>query len=408
MQKIIANVTNNNFNALGKKCRLKINQKQKIKELGAEILKKGTLILRHLTPEKSIKTAKEYGKTMGNILEKIEIKKEVEKKILSEFCKNIKTDEVIGYDLTDEIHPYSDLEAKAGMENNATVFDGSRRRREKGFFLHGVGTTDFLLRLESHASGKEFLPQKRKEILEEILPVLRNKGIWAFDRGNDDEKLFSYLNEKAVKFIVRLKENRKICICETGEITNVKDLKAGRYEVYVRNSGGFKKGKTNGKGFNTENKYILLKKEHLKNKKPILMICSRYLEKLSDEELIEKYLKRWGVETQFRKVKQLYMLESVQIRNWKRRENLLALVLFVHFLNRKLQNKLKIAKDNAKKWALETWLCLKKFLKKKSKTYNAYSFTEFIRTQIPEKLCFYLRSKNTVNHFKTTQIKLFN
>ena len=93
------------------------------------------------------------------------------------------------------------------MENNSTVFDGSQRRREKGFFLHGVGTKDFLLRLDSHAAGKEFLPQKRKEILEEMLPVLKNKGIWAFDRGNDDEKLFSYLQKRNTKFIVRLKES---------------------------------------------------------------------------------------------------------------------------------------------------------------------------------------------------------
>lgn len=183
MQKVIANVTNNNFNALSKKCGLKKNQSQKLKQLGTEMLRKGTLILRHLVPEKSKKTAKEYGKMMGNMLENIDIEKEVQKRILSNFSQRIKKDTVIGYDLTDEIHPYSDLEAENGMENNSTVFDGSKRRREKGFFLHGVGTADSLLRLDSHESGKEFLPEKRKEILEEMLPSLNGKGIWAFDRG---------------------------------------------------------------------------------------------------------------------------------------------------------------------------------------------------------------------------------
>ena len=207
--------------------------------------------------------------------------------------------------------------------------------------------------------------------------------------------------------MVRLKENRNICLCETGEIRKVKDITAGRYEIYVKKSGGFKKGETDTNGFETKNKYILIKKEYLKGKKPILLLASTNLEKFSDEELIEKYLGRWGVETQFRKVKQLYKLESLQIRNWKRRKNLLAVLLFTHFLNGRIEKKLESAKKEAKTWALATWMFLKKFLKKKSKNYNSYSFTEFLRTQIPETLSFHLRVKSHNKHSRTTQIGFF-
>ena len=46
------------------------------------------------------------------------------------------------------------------------------------------------------------------------------------------------------------------------------------------------------------------------------------LEKIDIEKEIQKNTcKDGGVETQFRKVKQLYKLENLQIRNWKRRKN---------------------------------------------------------------------------------------
>jgi hypothetical protein len=85
----------------------------------------------------------------------------------------------------------------------------------------------------------------------------------------------------------------------------------------------------------------------------------------------------------------------------------LALLLFVHFLNGKLKRKIQDSKEKAQKWALETWEVLKNFLNKKSKTYNDYSFTEFLRTQIPKSLFFYLRVKKPNSQFKTAQQELF-
>ena len=295
------------------------------------------------------------------------------------------------------------------MENISKIFDGSKRKRETGFFLHGVGTNKYLLRLDPHKTGYEFLPQRRKIILNQMLPKLEKKGIWAFDRGNDDEKLFSFLNKKEIKFVVRLKKKRIICICQTGEISNTQDLPEGRYEVYIKKSGGFKKGRTDKNGFDTKNKYFFIKKKEKKrvnSQKEIFLLCSTNLEKISDTDLVQKYLERWGVETQFRKIKQMYRLEKTQIRNWKRKKNLLALLLFVHFLNTQIRSKLEQAKEISEKWALETWQHMKIFLQKQSKTYNPYSFTAFLRTQIPKNFFFYLRVKTSNPKLCTTQTQL--
>ena len=60
--------------------------------------------------------------------------------------------------------------------------------------MHGVGISDFLMRLDIHNQDKETLPQRRKIIIEEITNKIGHKGIWAYDRGNDSGDFFRYLN----------------------------------------------------------------------------------------------------------------------------------------------------------------------------------------------------------------------
>ena len=241
-----------------------------------------------------------------------------------------------------------------------------------------------------------------------MIPYLEGKGIWAFDRGNDDEKLFSYLTKMNIRFIVRIKENRSFCICDTGEIFSAADLPEGRHVVYVKKSGGKKKGQTDALGYETKHKYLVIKKKHLQDKKPIIILCSLSLENFSDEELIEKYLERWGVENQFRKIKQMYSLESILLRKWKRRKNFTALILFIHFLSGIIKQKLEKGKDKAQLIFLIAWESLKNFLKKESKSYNDYSFLAFLRTQIPKKLTFFLRTKCPQNQSIPTLFDSYN
>ena len=395
---MIVNVINNNFNRLIQKSGVTLPQGRKLKELGIQILKEGEVQLRKLKVDSKKSTAKKQGELFGNMLQKGDITSGVNQMIFSRFIRGLEEDDTIAYDLTDEAHPFVDLEAKKGLENVTPVFDGSRRRKEKGFVHHGVGTGKYLLRLDIHNPDTEFLPQKRKEILEEMIPKLHGKGIWAFDRGNDDEKLFSYLSGKNIRFIIRIKENRDFCICDTGEIFSAKNLPEGRYEVYVKKSGGKKKGKTDTLGFDRKHKYLVIKEKHLEEKNPIILLVSTSLKKFSNTELIGKYLQRWGVENQFRKVKQLYNFESILIRKWKRRKNMTALILFIHFLSGIIKQKLEQGKNELNLVFLIAWESLKSFLKKESKDYNDYSFLAFLRTQIPKKFSFFFRFKYPSNN----------
>lgn len=397
MQKIITNVINNNFNVLIQKSGATVPQGKNLRLLGTQILKTGEVHLRKLKNSSKKTTAKKQGELFGNILEKVDIAPTVNNIVFSRFLKEVENDTVIAYDLTDEAHPHVDMQAEKGMENVSDIFDGSKRRREKGFVHHGVGTEKHLLRLEIHESKKKFLPQTRENILKEMIPPLKGKGIWAFDRGNDDQKLFQYLSEKKARFIVRIKENRKFCICDTGEEYTAKNLPEGRHEVYVRKSGGKKKGATDKLGYDTKQKYLVIKEKNLKKYAPIVLLTSISLGTFSNAELVKKYLERWGVENHFRRVKQMYGLENVLIRKWKRRINFTALILFVHFLTVVIQRKLEIGKEALQEVYLVAWESIKNFLRKESKSYNTYSFVAFIRAHFPKKLSFFLRTKNTVD-----------
>lgn len=398
MEKFITNVINNNYNSVLKASGCSNPQGKTLKKLGTQILKKGTVVLNHLADENSSVPVEDQSEAYGKVLEKVDLTKIVQEKILSRFLKEMKTNTVIAYDLTDEIHKHANLN-KNGMEKITKILDGSERRSENGFAIHGVGTDKHLLRMDYHDAEASFLPQVRKEILDDLLAKFKGKGIWAFDRGNDDEKLFRYLSDKQARFIVRLQKNRLLCLVETGEEMTVGDLSLGRHEVYVRISGSLK--------YDLTQKYWIIKAQPIKEKDPITLLFCEALTEFSDKEIVKMYLKRWGVENQFRRIKQLYKLEDMQVRKWKRRKNLMALTLFSHFLTKVIQEKFDHEKKKTEPVFFLAWNEMKAFLKRACKTYNDYSFVDFLRTKIPEKLNFFLRVK-IKNPISSNNLTLFH
>ena len=383
MEKFITNVINNNYNSLFKALDCTKPQRKNLKKLGTQILKKGTVVLNHLADDKG-KNVEDQSEIFGNALEKTDLVQTVNKKIMSRFLKEMKDDTVVAYDLTDEIHKYADPD-KQGMEKVRKVLDGSTRSIESGFQMHGVGTDKFLLRMDYHDSDRNYLPQIRREILDELLRNFNGKGIFAFDRGNDDEKLFSFMYDKNGKFLNRLQTNRLLYLPKTNEEFNVGSLPLGRYEVRVKKSGS--------QYFDLKRKYWVIKYQSPKSSEPITILFPKSMIEFSDKEIVKMYLERWGVENQFRRVKTLYKLESMQVRKWQRRKNITALVLFSHFLTKIIQNKLEQEKSKAESFFFLAWNELKEFLKHVCKTYNDYSFVDFLRTKIPKKLNFFLRVK---------------
>lgn len=398
MEKFITNVINNNYNSVLKASGCSKPQGKTLKKLGTKILKKGTVVLNHLADKNSSVPVEDQAEAYGRVLEKVDITNVVQEKILSRFLKEMKPDTVIAYDLTDEIHKYADLK-KNGMEKITKILDGSERRPENGFAIHGIGTDKYLLRMDYHDAEAKFLPQVRKEILDELLEKFKGKGILAFDRGNDDEKLFRYLSDKQARFIVRLQKKRLLCLTETREELKVEELPLGHHEVYVKTSGSAK--------YDLSRKYWITKAQPIAEKEPITLLYCEALTKFSDKEIVEMYLERWGVENQFRRIKQLYKLEDMQVRKWERRKSLMALTLFSHFLTKVIQEKFDKEKKKAEPAFFLAENEMKAFLKSVCKTYNDYSFVDFLRTKIPEKLNFFLRVKNK-NPLSSNNLTLFH
>lgn len=353
----------------------------------------GTPVLRKLGDRKT-SNAKKESERFGRHLQNVNITDAVNDYTLRKATSVFKKNDVIAYDLTDISKPCSkgiekgiegekekERKERKGMEWVTPCFDGSKRKGGFGSTLHGVGIGELLLRLRVHNGNKEFLPKVRKSILDDIIGVFGSKGVWAFDRGNDDKKLFRYLNEKEIdgktgniKFIVRLKKNRDIILKDTGETMKLEEMRCGKYEVHIRDDHG---------RVDTKNTYLLVVRRHCKKyKTPIRLLCSINLKGISNKILVKKYLNRWGVENSFKRIKSLYSLESIRVMKKKRFVTLTALIQFVSVISAKLYAKTEKTTSFLVSHMKAAYM---KYLRKESLTYNLHSFGTFLRTIIPRR-----------------------
>lgn len=374
MNKYITDMIRNNTNALCKKTDCTAPQRTAIQQIVNGLFVKGTPVLRQLGDRKT-SSAKKESERFGKHLEQVDIEDAVNANVLKKGISVLGENDVIAYDLSDIAKNCSKGIRKKtgkGMEWVGGCFDGSKREKAYGVALHGVGIGELLLRLKTHNSAKEYLPQIREEIIEDMTKTIGNKGIWAFDRGNDSKILFRFLQSKKLKFIVRLQKNRDIALKDTGEVMKPEQMKNGRYEVYIRDDHG---------KIDTKNTYLLVIRRHCKKyTTPIRLLCSTNLKEFGDKTLVKKYLHRWGVENSFKRIKSLYLLESIRVMKTKRLITLISLIQFVSLLSSKLYEK---TEKSLCFLSSEMNTMYRKYLKKESLTYNLHSFGTFLRTVIP-------------------------
>jgi len=190
IQKYTADTIRNNIVSVCNHATCTLPQRKAIKLIVCGLIENGSTILNQLTREEEKATTKKQAEKLGKHLGNINLTESVNKVTLNKTVKYIGDDTVIGYDLTD----IAKVSAKK-MQGISEIFDGSKREKANGYTLHGVGTSDFLMRLDIHNQNKETLPQRRKQIIEEITKKTKRKGIWTFDRGNDSGDFFRYLNQ---------------------------------------------------------------------------------------------------------------------------------------------------------------------------------------------------------------------
>ncbi|MBU1719312.1 MAG: transposase [Bacteroidetes bacterium] len=324
---------------------------------------KGTPILRHLAQNERISVKKQgdkYSYHLGNI----ELKQKVEKSALNKVRNHMRKNTVIAYDLTD-----ISKESARKMEKISRVFDGSKRKTTNGYTLHGLGVNGILLKLEVHEGAEYTQNQIRKKIVKEYSQKFEQKGIWVFDRGNDDKAFFKYLRHKRnAQFVARLRSNRGVVVKKTGAIMKVENLPVGNYQVYLMN-----KQNTD---VDLRAEFTLVISSHLdEDKQPIRLLAS-LKHTYSSEEIVNIYLQRWGIENIFKRAKQKFNLEKIRVLNYRKFVNLIALIQFA--INVSTITFIKIQKST---YSLISGVLIyyKKFLKLKALTFNLDSFISFIK-----------------------------
>lgn len=375
---------------IGNKCRsiftdLSLPQKKNLAEVLRGLFVEATPILRHLAQNKEI-SAKKQGNKYSHHLGNVDLQRKVEDFSLKAVTHEVRKNTVIAYDLVDISKP-----SARKMERLSRVYDSSEGRVEPGFLLHGVGVNNLLLKLRFHNNDKEFLGQVRKLILEELTQAFGGKGIFVFDRGNDDEKLFrNLLQVLKVQFIARVRENRNVVLKETGVLISIKDLPEGSYEVFL-----MKDGKVLG-----DLCHSLLIRNHLTGKDPIRLIYS-LKDSYTAEQIVNLYLERWGVEKSFKRVKQKFSLEKIRVLSLKKFINLVALTQFAMNLS-----VLMFRKIQALTHSLITSVLLhyKRFIARKSLTFNLESFISFLQNSL-QPLQFHAPPKKQPSLFSFRQLK---
>jgi hypothetical protein len=363
MIKYIQDLIRNHSRNILKDCTLP--QQKAISEVIRGLFTAGTPVLRHLVQDKNItakKQAEKYSYHLGNT----NLYERVEAYALKQIKYSIRMNTIIAYDLSD-----ISKECAKKMEKISPVFDGSKRKVTNGYTLHGVGINNILVKLKVHLGAKYTLNQIRRRIVREISEYCNKKGIWVFDRGNDDKQFFKDLHHfLKVRFIARVKSNRTVVIKETGVIIQVEKLGPGKYEVYLLN-------KNNNK-VDTGAVFILIISSHLKDKPPIRLIhnlSSNY----SRNEIVTMYLQRWGIENIFKRVKTKFNLEKIRVLKHERFVNLLALIQFAIIVSSITFIKIQ---ESTNQLIIGVLMLYEKHIKKKSLKFNIDSFISFMKSSL--------------------------
>lgn len=381
MCKYITDTVKNNLKSVIRDCSRPV--KKAIEEVVRGILSEGTPILRHLAQNEEVTAKKQAEKYSWHLAGK-DFTGAVENLALRHAKAEMKKYTIIAYDLSDIAK-----ECASVMEKIRRIFDGSKRKICNGFTFHGVGINHMLIRAQIHDGDKHFLPQIRKRIVTEIAAKLGGKGVWVVDRGNDDKEFFYFLrSDLKVHFIARLKEDRQFVLVKNGVKVQVKNLKAGQYDVYLM------------KRFNnkveTGYRYRLVIQNHLGEKEPIRLLTTLRKKRFSKRQIVDMYLERWGVENSFKRIKQKFNLEKIRVIKHKVFKNLIAFTLFAMLMSSVIFRRIQ---EMNHQLIAEVLLLYKQFIKRKSLSFNPDSFVSFIQASLP-KLIFR-------NHDPPIQMTLF-
>jgi hypothetical protein len=343
-------------------------QQKALSEIIRGLFTAGEPILRHIAQDQT-KSAKKQAEKYSHHLGNVQIQNQIEKLALKQAKKQIRKRTIIAYDLTDIAK-----DSARKIEKLSRVWDGSKRKSTNGFLLHGVGINGILTKFQVHDSDQFTTNQIRRKIVTEIAEELNHKGIWVFDRGNDDKAFFKFLKETGVKI-------------------QVKNLKAGKYRVYLMNR--------NNNHVDETQEYTLTISHHLEEKEPIRLIHSLKF-KFSKNQIVNMYLERWGVENIFKRVKEKFDLELIRVLKWQKFVNLVALIQLAVLVSTMLFLKIQQFTNSL---IIGVLMHYKKFIRLKNLGVNVDSFITFMKNSL-KPLAFRIeKPQNQLNIFSKRDLR---
>lgn len=266
---------------------------------------------------------------------------------LGEQASQILTDDVVlAADLGDICKPFAKK-----MEYLALVYDGSEKKVRKGYSLCQIVAahpdSDHIVPVYGDLFSTEaegFLSQNItfREAIFSAWETSHRRGIVAIDRGGDRRELLVPLLDSGVRFVIRMRGDRKVllngeelipmsevaktCLLDTHRaVTISRDEKLKAFNLRV----GFVPVRLRERPDQWVNLVVI---EGF-GERPLLLLTnvSASARDSFGSCILDIYLTRWKCEETYRFLKQSYQLEDVRVRGYNALKNIYALVNLVMF-----------------------------------------------------------------------------
>jgi len=266
---------------------------------------------------------------------------------LGEQASQVLTDDVVlAADLGDICKPFAKK-----MENLALIYDGSEKKVRKGYSLCQIVAahpdSDHIVPVYGDlfsTTAEGFLSQNItfREAIFSAWETSHRRGIVAIDRGGDRREILVPLLDRGVRFVVRMRGDRKVLfkdkeptamskLAETCLLNTYRTVIVSRNEKF--------------KSYNLRVGFVPVRLRERPDqgvslvviegfgKRPLLLLTnvSTSAKDSFESWILDIYLTRWKCEETYRFLKQSYQLEDVRVRGYSALKNIYALVNLVMF-----------------------------------------------------------------------------
>lgn len=220
------------------------------------------------------------------------------------------------------------------LENLDLIKDGSTGEYINGYKMIEVAALTKKEKLPIPVYSNLFSSKEEDFISEndECLTALRyinnkfgNMGVYALDRGFDDEKYFKYFSDKNLSFVIRMTVKRNVTVCKSGKTRNIKKVavsKKCKTQYTYKDKNGITRTATTGyvkvKIPSIEGKdfYLVIIKSSEFPNSPMMLLTNLVPENDEFTKIVNKvYIRRWKIEEYFKFKKQQFKFEKMLVRS---------------------------------------------------------------------------------------------